>query len=383
MGPKILTVDDSKTVRLIVKRAFKSFACEVLEAGDGVEGLTMAQRHRPDIIVLDLTMPVMDGAEMLARLKADPNLRAIPVVMLTAEAGRDSVMRIAKLGVRDYLIKPFKENLIIERVGRIIDLKTKAEPTVLNKRFEDPLKLLVVDDKPAILDQIRGCLSSTPWTIQGVAQPGAAVDACMLELPDAILISLSLPDSSGFTLYEMLRSNKATKSIAILALSVKTAAEEQTRAQQLGFGAIVTKPIDAADLQAKITRVLNLDTSQRYFQRREGVLVLSMPQVFSQTVAHEIAKHLRTKVSEAVDAGLNRLIIDMSQLKVWNAAPIEFGQSVLQLCGELNMLWSLIGSEFVRQECKNYEETKNWPFNATFEEALAALNNKAPAVPAA
>ena len=117
MGPKILTVDDSKTIRMIVGRAFKTFACEIHEAADGVEGLTVAQRERPDIILLDLTMPIMDGVEMLTRLKADQELRSIPVVMLTAESGRDNVLRIAKLGVRDYLIKPFKEELIIERVG--------------------------------------------------------------------------------------------------------------------------------------------------------------------------------------------------------------------------------------------------------------------------
>src|ERR1035438_6266460 len=97
MGPKILTVDDSRTIRMIVTRAFKGFACEIFEASDGVEGLTMAQRERPDIILLDLTMPVMDGAEMLAKLKADPELRTIPVVMLTAESGRDNVLCRPKL----------------------------------------------------------------------------------------------------------------------------------------------------------------------------------------------------------------------------------------------------------------------------------------------
>jgi two-component system cell cycle response regulator len=101
MGPKILTVDDSRTIRMIVTRAFRGFACEILEAGDGVEGMAVAQRERPDIILLDLTMPVMDGVEMLTRLKANPDLRGTPVVMLTAESGRENVLRIAKLGVRD------------------------------------------------------------------------------------------------------------------------------------------------------------------------------------------------------------------------------------------------------------------------------------------
>ena len=106
MGPKILTVDDSRTIRMIVTRAFKGFACEIFEATDGVEGLTVAQRERPDIILLDVTMPVMDGAEMLAKLKADPELRTIPVVMLTAFARLSDATQCFETGAVGYLSKP-------------------------------------------------------------------------------------------------------------------------------------------------------------------------------------------------------------------------------------------------------------------------------------
>ena len=117
MSIKILTVDDSKTIRLIVAKAFKPFDCMVLEADNGVVGLAVASREKPDVILLDYTMPVMDGFEVLARLRSDPDLKATPVIMLTAEAGRETVIKIAKLGVRDYLIKPFKGELLVERVG--------------------------------------------------------------------------------------------------------------------------------------------------------------------------------------------------------------------------------------------------------------------------
>ncbi len=376
MGPKILTVDDSKTIRMIVARAFKTFACEIFEAADGVEGLTMAQRERPDIIILDLTMPIMDGVEMLTKLKADAELRTIPVVMLTAEAGRDNVLRIAKLGVRDYLIKPFKEELIVERVGRIIDLKAKSEVTARAKRFDDPLQVLVVDDKPAIIEQIRVALSETPWKVQGVSQPGQAVDFCSQFLPDIILVSLSLPEGAGFNLSQMFRANVRTKGIPIVALSVKTASDEQARAQQLGFNGVITKPIDFDDVRIKITRALSLDTSHKYFQSRDGLLVLILPANFSQGVANEISVHLRHKASEAVDAGVSRVVIDMSQLKAADMTLIKLGISVIQLCVELDIRYNLIGSEVVRAECKNYEETKDWQFIGSVEDAVVVLNGK-------
>lgn len=125
---KILTVDDSKTIRLIVKRTFAPYDCTVCEATNGEEGLTAAANEKPDLIVLDITMPVMDGVTMLTKLKENPDLKNIPVIMLTAESGRENVAYIAKLGVRDYLVKPFKDDQLIEKVKRVITLQPKAAP---------------------------------------------------------------------------------------------------------------------------------------------------------------------------------------------------------------------------------------------------------------
>jgi two-component system cell cycle response regulator len=126
MAAKILSVDDSRTIRLIVGKAFKPYECTVIEAGNGEEGLATAAREKPDLIILDVTMPVMDGVTMLTKLKEDEALKATPVIMLTAESGRENVLHIAKLGVRDYLVKPFKEDQLIEKAGRVISLQKKA-----------------------------------------------------------------------------------------------------------------------------------------------------------------------------------------------------------------------------------------------------------------
>jgi two-component system cell cycle response regulator len=125
MATKILSVDDSRTIRMIVGRTFKPYDCQIVEAGNGEEGLAAAAREKPDLIILDVTMPVMDGVTMLGKLKENPELKTIPVIMLTAESGRENVLQIAKLGVRDYLVKPFKEEQLIEKAGRIVQLQKR------------------------------------------------------------------------------------------------------------------------------------------------------------------------------------------------------------------------------------------------------------------
>ncbi len=127
MALKVLTVDDSKTIRMIVKKAFKPYDCELFEAENGVDGLSVAGREKPDLIILDITMPVMTGTEMLEKLKIDPLLRDVPVIMLTAESGKENVMKIVKMGVKDYMVKPFKGDQLIERVSKIFKLEEKSD----------------------------------------------------------------------------------------------------------------------------------------------------------------------------------------------------------------------------------------------------------------
>jgi two-component system cell cycle response regulator len=379
MGRKILTVDDSKTIRMIVAKAFKTFDCEILEGANGVEGLAVASREKPDVIILDFTMPIMDGYEMLSKLKGDPDLKSIPVIMLTAEAGREQVLKIAKLGVRDYLIKPFKEEMIIERVSRVIELKPRGETAAKAKNYDDIIQILVVDDKPAIVDQIRAGLSDTKWKVDGASAPGQAVDHCSSNSPDLIMVSLTLPENGGYTLFQMLRGNAKTKTVPVFGLTVKTDTDQQARAQQSGFTGVLTKPIDFDELKVRVCRSLNLDTSLRYFATKDGALVMTLPADFSQSVANEVGVHLRNKVNSAVDSGVDKMVIDLSQLKKADITLIKVGLNAIQLCHELSLKYSMIGSEAVCQECKNYEETKDWRLFTSYQDAMAQLGVKLPA----
>lgn len=148
MSYKVLTVDDSRTIRLIVKKAFESYNCELFEAENGEEGFAKAMELQPDLIVLDITMPVMNGIQMLTMLKDDDKLKDIPVIMLSAESGKDHVMQIVKMGVKDYIVKPFKGDQLIERAAKVLDL-TKEGETTTNKKSEKTS--FIIDEGDLIL----------------------------------------------------------------------------------------------------------------------------------------------------------------------------------------------------------------------------------------
>ena len=122
MTKKILSVDDSKTVRRMLARVFQPFDCIICEASNGEEGLSVAAREKPDLIVLDYNMPVMDGITMLRRLREDAALRSTPVIMLTAESSATNMAAAARLGARDYISKPFQDELLLAKAARVIAL---------------------------------------------------------------------------------------------------------------------------------------------------------------------------------------------------------------------------------------------------------------------
>jgi len=369
MQLKILTVDDSRAVRIIVKKSFKTYNVEILEAANGVEGLAMASKSTPELILLDVTMPVMDGVEMLTKLKSDPALKSIPVIMLTAEAGREMVLKIAKLGIRDYIVKPFKEDILTEKVGRIIDLRPITETSSKKKTLSDRCDILVVEDKPAIIEQVKRGFKNPTWQVHGVASTGETIDFCQKTVPDLIMISLSLPDESAYTLFRLLRSNMKTKYVPVFGLAVKTDLHAQQQAQQFGFTSIITKPIDFEELESKIAKAINLDTSERYFAFEEDYLIVHMPESTSSSAMNEINNYLKPKISEAVDNGYSKLIFDVHTVKNVNMPFIKLLVDAMSVCRELTLSYSLVGNPTVAAECKGFEESKDWVFHSSIEEA--------------
>jgi DNA-binding response OmpR family regulator len=114
---KILLADDEEDIKAVVSLYLKSRGYEVITAFDGLAALDMARAEKPDLILLDVMMPVVNGFEVCTRLKADEATRHIPVVMLSAMAQSESVDKGLSAGAVDYVVKPFEPS----RLGAVID----------------------------------------------------------------------------------------------------------------------------------------------------------------------------------------------------------------------------------------------------------------------
>src|SRR5882672_9403101 len=124
---RILVVDDNETNRDILEARLTANGYEVLHACDGEEALAMTTRHRPDLILLDIMMPKVDGIEVCRRIKADAELSFTPIILVTAKADSKDIVTGLDAGADEYLTKPIDQKALVARVKALLRLKAQHE----------------------------------------------------------------------------------------------------------------------------------------------------------------------------------------------------------------------------------------------------------------
>ena len=117
----ILIADDDEDLRLLVQVTLENPTYRILTAADGSKALNAAQQYRPDLLILDWMMPGLNGCEVIAQLRQNPETVTIPVVMLTAKDGLEPQEQLASLALAGYLVKPFSPLELIKKVQEVLD----------------------------------------------------------------------------------------------------------------------------------------------------------------------------------------------------------------------------------------------------------------------
>jgi DNA-binding response OmpR family regulator len=145
MGAKVLVIDDEAPIRLLCRVNLEAEDMEVVEAEDGTQGLELARAEQPDVILLDVMMPGLDGWEVLHRLLDDEATKEIPIVFLTARAELRDRARGLELGGVDYVTKPFNPTELAPLVKELIDRVERGEREEIRKERIAELRDLLVE----------------------------------------------------------------------------------------------------------------------------------------------------------------------------------------------------------------------------------------------
>lgn len=123
---KILSIDDSRMVHMVIKRALKEFDVEVITAFNGQEGVEKARAESPAIILMDVNMPVMGGLEALREIRQIPELARTPIVLITADGSMETLDVAFEEGVTMNFIKPFSDEMLVSLLGTLVPLELHA-----------------------------------------------------------------------------------------------------------------------------------------------------------------------------------------------------------------------------------------------------------------
>ena len=250
---RALVVDDSKPSRSIVARVLRELAFECSEATNGAEALAaVAASGRPDLMTINWQMPVMDGLELIRRLRGDPATRNLPLVMISTEHDRDRIAEALAAGADAYLAKPFTPEALTRK---LVGLGLCREPgTGAGSR---PIRILICDDSATIRRVLTTTLASDPGVrITGAAQDGRACLEMLAagDLPDVVLLDVEMPVMDGLTALREIRRRHPRLPVVMFSSLTERGSKATVDALVAGANDYVAKPagLDPAEVAARI-----------------------------------------------------------------------------------------------------------------------------------
>jgi two-component system cell cycle response regulator len=269
MPARILVIEDNPDNLELMAYLLRAHGHEVLTAGDGRQGLEVAARERPNLVICDVQMPAIDGCEVARQLKANERLRAIPLLAVTAYAMVGDRDRILAAGFDGYLAKPINPETFVSqienflplprryRVARLVEPAAPAAPKPPQRHT-----ILVVDNLPVNLDFARGLLEPFGYVVVTADGLASGLQRARQQPFDLILSDVCMAEASGYDFLQAIRADPRLRSIPFVFIT-STMLDDADRAKGLALGAdkFLTRPIEPERLLAEIEACLAGRTS--------------------------------------------------------------------------------------------------------------------------
>ncbi len=248
--PYILIVDDDPDIREGIVAVLETNDYRLVTASNGIECMEHIRDETPNLLILDMLMPRMDGFAVIRELRSDPGLAGIPIIILTtviedAAYRRYELETGVAMDVSNYIEKPAPPDELLRRVSAIVD-----QPTIL-----------VADDDPDIIEAISIVLESRPYNVATARDGEQCLEMIRKRNPDLLLLDLLMPKMDGFAVIRELQSDPATAKIPVLVLT--TVVEDASRrryeletGRDMPVKAYLQKPIAPEQLLLEVEKTL-------------------------------------------------------------------------------------------------------------------------------
>jgi len=252
---KIIYVDDVNYSLVSVKSRLSDHY-DIYPAESVAKLYELLESIEPDLILLDINMPDISGYDAIKALKSDERYSEIPVIFLTGNRDRESMLKGINLGASDYVIKPFTTSKLLESIKNSIN--SEADKDISNKD-EDGGKtsVLVVDDVTSMLRAAQHALQDK-YKVFLLSKSEDVVDFLKKKTPDLILLDYVMPEINGFQLIPLIRAVPNHSDTPIIIMTTEGTPEHVSEAMSLGASDFIVKPFCPRELRNKVTKQIRI-----------------------------------------------------------------------------------------------------------------------------
>lgn len=271
---KVLIADDSPVTLASLEKVLSAGLFQTIQAANGREAIDKAICELPDLIMLDVMMPEMNGFEVAKTLKEDARTRSIPIIMVTALEGPEHEHTGREAGAEEYLSKPVRPQELITRANSLIALRQYRDQLairnnsqwsfIVDKHSDDagpePLKeaplVLLVEDNESDAEIVRHFLKDLPIRLEHLTNGADAVALCLSGKVDLMLLDILLPGLNGFEVSRRVKASEKCRDIPIVVITCLEDMDSRLKCIELQADDFLVKPIIGRELQARVKILL-------------------------------------------------------------------------------------------------------------------------------
>ena len=340
MTARILIVDDIVVNIKLLEAKLRAEYYEVLSAASGPLGLETARTQFPDLILLDVMMPGMDGFEVCAKLKADPATAHIPVVMVTALDGVEDRIKGLEAGADDFLTKPIDETALMARIRNLVRLKLTRDELRLRQDTVNSLAdiapvptieqeasraILLLEDLDSSAQRVMQALNSNlNVEVEHVRTAQEAFAAMVDEAPDLIILTLTSQSFDGLRVCSQIRSLDFLRQVPLLVIGEEVQKDILVRALDLGVNDYLLRPVDRNELIARVTTQFRWKTYSDHLREtyRQSLELAATDPLTGLNNRRYLANHLDRQIRRAKETrkACSVLMVDVDHFKRINDA---------------------------------------------------------------
>lgn len=266
----ILIIEDNVYNMKLVRSLLQVGGYEIIEANTAEAGLELARKYTPDLILMDIQLPGMDGLSATRQIQTDPKLKGIPVLALTAYAMKGDEQKVLDAGCVGYLSKPLDTRAFLRTLLTYLPIiADPSNPTTLESQTEPVSrdmhqdisyanKILIVDDDPLNVKLLKAKLSEKTFVTIEAFNGLECLSKAKSEHPDLILLDLMMPGLDGFQVTRRLKKDPITQNIPIIHVTALDSVEDKVMGMDAGADEFLSKPINTVELLARIRSLLQL-----------------------------------------------------------------------------------------------------------------------------